>query len=277
MARADATLVLDLPPSRVQTASTLSPSSESSSAAKSANATAARGAAAQAGSVPDRRGGLRRPRNEKVVGRLGVSTRSAVIRAGRSSRKHVLAKIPAGLYMALTDSRNGWYGVLMADRSTGWILSRDVKVLDWEVVSSESTEAPRYTDYSSGANMPLLTGGQQNILSIAQGYLGVPYRWGGTSPNGLDCSAFVQRCFAALGIRLPRTAREQIHYGLPVRPEELQPADRIYFASRDGRITHTGIYMGNGYFIHASRSRGGVAVNRLTEPMYWRMYAGARR
>ncbi len=105
----------------------------------------------------------------------------------------------------------------------------------------------------------------------------MPYKWGGESASGLDCSAFVKHCFNTLGIYLPRTAHEQAAYGIPVTPENLQAADRLYFASRDGRITHTGIYIGDGYFIHSSSSRGGVAVSRLDEPLYHKMFCGARR
>ncbi len=93
----------------------------------------------------------------------------------------------------------------------------------------------------------------------------------------MDCSAFVQRCFASLGINLPRTAREQFGCGMPVAVAQLQAADRLYFQNKSGRITHTGIYIGDGYFIHSSSSRKGVAISRLDEQMYTRMYAGARR
>lgn len=274
IARADASLTLDLPPSRAQATSTLSASNEPTSSMPSAGVSAAGNVATQSQRTPDRRGGLRRGGKERVVGRLGVAARTTSIRRSPGSHKRVLARVPAGTYLALTDTRSGWYGVLMADHSTGWIPQKEVKVLDYEVVAPDTSQP--YANYGA-ASSPLLSSGQQSILATAYTYLGVPYRYGGTSPSGMDCSAFVQKCFAALGLRLPRTAREQIHYGVPIRPEELQAADRVYFASRDGRITHTGIYIGDGYFIHASRSRGGVAVSRLTEPMYRRMFAGARR
>jgi hypothetical protein len=181
--------------------------------------------------------------------------------------------VDAGTYLAICDSRPGWLGVLMADRSLGWIPGQAVRLLDFEVVGP-NRPAP---SGSPSLDNPLLTAGQRTILQTAYSFLGVPYRWGGTSPNGMDCSAYVQRCFATVGIALPRTAREQYQRGMPVSVAQLQIADRLYFQSKDGRITHTGIYIGDGYFIHSSSSRKGVAVSRLDEAMYSRMYAGARR
>jgi cell wall-associated NlpC family hydrolase len=218
---------------------------------------------------------------EKIVGRLGVTAHLTSIKAGRGSSKRTLAKAQTGTYLALNAIEGDWYGVLMADRSTGWIRKSDVKVLDYEVVAPKQSTTALYSNgsYSTSTGMQntSMSGAAKSILQIAYGYIGVPYKWGGTSPDGLDCSAFVQRCFGSIGLRLPRTAREQINYGMPVTPEQLRPADRLYFASRGGNISHTGIYVGNGYFIHSSSSRKGVAVSNLSEPMYQRMFAGARR
>jgi cell wall-associated NlpC family hydrolase len=212
-------------------------------------------------------------RTERVVGRLGVTSAAGPIYARPDTSSRFLARVEPGTYLAICDSRAGWLGVLMADRSLGWIPAQAVRLLDYEVVG------PNRPSGTSGPNLnnPLLTAGQRTILQTAYAFLGVPYRWGGTSPNGMDCSAYVQRCFASVGINLPRTAREQYNCGMPVPIAQLQPADRLYFQSKDGRITHTGIYIGDGYFIHSSSSRKGVAVSRLDEPMYARMYAGARR
>jgi cell wall-associated NlpC family hydrolase len=268
--RADETLNLKLPSPRVE--STPAPSSEGSASSRAPSTPDA-----SQNQALDRHTRLRGAPPEKVIGRLGIARRAAPIRAGRSTRKRALTTTPQGTYLALTHDAGKWYGVLMADKSTGWIRKADVELLDYEVVEKDKPQQPQYAGSFPDTGGLLLSGGQQTILDVARNYLGVPYKYGGTAPTGMDCSAFVQRCFAALGINLPRTAHEQINCGMPISPDQLQPADRLYFASRGGRITHTGIYIGNGFFIHSSSSRGGVAVSRLSEPMYRRMFAGARR
>ena len=219
----------------------------------------------------DRRGNPRQT-GEISIGRLGVASKATSIYARKSSRSGTLSRVPAGTYLALTKIAGDWYGVLMTDRRTGWLRKSAVDLLDYEVVANQPIgPSPQL------GQPPVLNGGGQAILQTAYLYLGVPYKWGGTSDNGMDCSAFVRKCFGAVGINLPRTSREQVHVGMPVDPSDLQPCDRLYFANKSGTITHTGIYIGDDYFIHSSSSRGGVAVSRLSEPTYRRMFAGARR
>jgi cell wall-associated NlpC family hydrolase len=106
--------------------------------------------------------------------------------------------------------------------------------------------------------------------------MGVRYQWGGNTEAGIDCSGFMKKIFFACGYSLPRTAAEQMGLGMPVQPEQLQAGDRLYFG-HGSKITHTGLYIGNGYFIHSSAGEHGVAVSRLTDQTYWKIFAGARR
>jgi cell wall-associated NlpC family hydrolase len=269
-AAADDTLVIDLPKIDQGPVASETVTKPTVSAPKT-------NPAANVSTAPSRQGRPQRASGERVVGRLAVSGHSSAIRFSRSSNSKKLASVSAGTYLALTKEAGEWYGILMANGSTGWMPKRDVKILDYEVVTPEAPDRHQYANQQRAAGEQMLSGGQQSILKEAYRFLGVPYKWGGTSPNGLDCSAFVQHCFGTLGVSLPRTAHEQINCGAPVPSEQLQAADRLYFASRDGRITHTGIYIGDGYFIHSSSSNHGVAVSRLTDPKYSRIYAGARR
>jgi cell wall-associated NlpC family hydrolase len=109
-------------------------------------------------------------------------------------------------------------------------------------------------------------------------YINTPYLWGGTSKRGIDCSAFIQTMFyQALGIALPRTSLEQSGVGESVDRENLKFGDLIFFDTmRKGRVTHVGMYLGNGYFAH-SGSRTGVAVASLDDDFYSRVYLKARR
>ena len=109
-------------------------------------------------------------------------------------------------------------------------------------------------------------------------YMNTPYLWGGTSKRGIDCSAFIQTMFyQALGIELPRTSLEHSGVGVPVDNADLKFGDLVFFDTmRKGRVTHVGMYLGNGYFAH-SGSKTGVAVASLDNEFYTRVYLKANR
>lgn len=108
---------------------------------------------------------------------------------------------------------------------------------------------------------------------VATRYVGAPYRWGGSSPSGFDCSGLVSYSFTRVGITLPRTVAEQFQEGVRVSRRELRPGDVVFF---DG-LRHNGIYIGNGRFVHAARSARAVMVSRLDGPWYRAHWVGARR
>lgn len=112
-----------------------------------------------------------------------------------------------------------------------------------------------------------------DILTEAESYLGTPYRYGGTTRNGIDCSAFVLSVFgASAGLNLPRVAASQAQEGERVEKSELQKGDLVFFSHGRGRISHVGIVEsvsedGTVKFIHAATSRG-VMVSSLNDS-YW--------
>lgn len=111
------------------------------------------------------------------------------------------------------------------------------------------------------------------ILTEAESYIGTPYRFGGTTRKGIDCSAFVLSVFGAVaGLNLPRVAASQSHEGYSVNREDLQKGDLLFF-SKGSRISHVGIVYdvtdGDVKFIHASTSQG-VMVSTLNTDSYWR-------
>ena len=113
------------------------------------------------------------------------------------------------------------------------------------------------------------------VVGIAMQYLGTPYRWGGASPGGFDCSGLVMYVFAQVGISLPHYTVAQYNYpnSVSVPRDQLQPGDLVVFAG----LGHVGIYVGNGQFIHAPHTGDVVRIDSLGEGWYSSEYDGAKR
>lgn len=124
----------------------------------------------------------------------------------------------------------------------------------------------------------------KKIIGAARGYTGTPYRWGGTTRAGMDCSGLLVVAFQAGGAKLPRTSSEQSKVGKNISLYELQPGDLVFFAAskgRPGKITHVGMVTEvrgkhNVQFIHAS-TKLGVVENNIYSDYYRRIFVKARR
>ena len=130
-----------------------------------------------------------------------------------------------------------------------------------------------------GRDMAVSRGGSslvRRVVQEAMRYQGVPYVFGGTSPNGFDCSGFTRYIFAQAGINLPRAADEQYEVGQNVSYGQLQSGDLVYFTTYEPGASHVGIYLGNGQFISATSSRG-IAIARIDSGYWGDRYLGARR
>jgi peptidoglycan DL-endopeptidase CwlO len=110
------------------------------------------------------------------------------------------------------------------------------------------------------------------VVGIAMQYLGVPYRWGGSSPAGFDCSGLVVYVFAQMGVSLPHSSYALWGVGMPVSRDQLQPGDLVFFNG----LGHVGIYIGGGQFIHAPHTGDVVKISSMTG-WYASTYVGARR
>ncbi len=120
-------------------------------------------------------------------------------------------------------------------------------------------------------------GASTDLRSTAERYLGVTYRYGGQSNDGLDCSGFVVIVFNELGIKVPRTSAQQFTFGQPVERTDLQLGDLVFFNTTGQGVSHVGIYLSEGEFIHAASNPGRVIKSKLIEPYYAQRYLGARR
>jgi peptidoglycan DL-endopeptidase CwlO len=115
----------------------------------------------------------------------------------------------------------------------------------------------------------------QELTRSALRFLGTPYVFGGTSSAGFDCSGYVQHVFAMLGMHLPRTADAQYDVGRPAVGGP-RPGDLVFFETYTSGVSHVGIYLGHGKFVHASSSEG-VMVSKLSESYWASRYLGAKR
>lgn len=142
-----------------------------------------------------------------------------------------------------------------------------------------SGEAPYRSKYNtmSSRTLPGATSGTSSgIVKTAFGFMGVPYVYGGSTPQGFDCSGFVQYVYRLNGKTTPRMAHHQFYAGTPIKKSDLRPGDLVFFETYTKGISHVGIYIGNNNFIHAS-SKGAVRVDSLGTQYYQNRYRGAAR
>ena len=161
------------------------------------------------------------------------------------------------------DQRTKMVHVRLPDGKDAWVLSTDVRIAD-----------------AGEQQLPLGPTGQE-LIKTGKRFLGVPYLWGGTSPFGLDCSGFVQLSYKLNGMGLLRDADIQASdpRTIPVEKKDLMAGDMVFFAGGEDKtkITHIGMAIGDGTFIHSSGGGVGVTINNLTDDPFERNYWGARR
>ncbi|HXF83586.1 MAG TPA: NlpC/P60 family protein, partial [bacterium] len=182
------------------------------------------------------------------------------LRRGPKSYFATLTLVAPETPLTVVSVRDSWYEVQLPEGETGWVPEDQLRVI--------ARGAPTDPATIRGAD----------IARDAQRYLGVRYRWGGTSEAALDCSGFVYIVFSD---RIPGLARlrsyDYYQMGAPVKPEELLPGDLVFFTTYAPGPSHVGIYVGEGRFIHASSGAGRVIISPLTDPYYASRYLGARR
>src|ERR1039457_4170398 len=154
------------------------------------------------------------------------------------------------------DAEGRWLEVRLPDGRAAWVQTGDI------------TLAP-------DVKMPV-----GELIAWSKRFIGLPYLWGGTSTYGYDCSGFIQMLFRRLGYSLPRDAGPQADWEgfKPVERAELLPGDLLYFGSDAEKITHTGMYIGNGQFINATAyQRPMVQVCNLDDEHWTGLFVAARR
>lgn len=106
------------------------------------------------------------------------------------------------------------------------------------------------------------------VVEIAENLKGVPYRYGGVTPKGFDCSGLVHYAYHKAGIKIPRTTQDLYRVSRRLPIEQAKPGDLLFFKINSRKLSHVGLYAGNGRFIHASTSQNRVASSSLNDS-YW--------
>jgi cell wall-associated NlpC family hydrolase len=180
------------------------------------------------------------------------------VRNGASTDSSAAATLSKGTPVTVTGFSDGWYGVTCQYGTTGYIRSDFL-----DLTSSPSTSGSK-------------------VVSSAKQYLGTRYKYGGSSPNGFDCSGFTMYVYKQFGVSLPHTATGQWQSGAGSKVSSvsaLQSGDLVFFCdpkrSNGKACSHAGIYIGNGQFIHASSANsGGVVISSLYDQYYAGYFVG---
>ena len=211
-----------------------------------------------------------------------VNGTSVNVRSGPATSYSSVAKATVNDKAYIIGINNGWFKVIIGNH-IGYIRSDYVDLTEIPYENRDSSKKPLFfvggkstgvTPSASALNGTGTTA--QKIIATAKKYIGVPYIWGGTTPNGFDCSGYVQYVFKAHGISLPRTSKQQYAVGSSVSKANLKQGDLVFFNTSGSGVSHLGIYIGNNQFIHSSTSKG-VVITSLTNSYWSARYIGARR
>ncbi len=226
-----------------------------------------------------RGGGFDAPAGTQVTGEIAtVLTDNAPIYAGREQNGILLTRVDRDSPVLITGQAGAYYAIAMSRGVTGFIAKTDAHLLNIQTTAPGDPPGQNLGGYYAPQVQTAL---QQSLIQSAANYNGVtPYVWGGNTASGIDCSGLVKAVYSENGITLPRTAAEQSSVGLAVPQQDLSQwaaGDRMYFRCRHNYIDHTGMYIGNGYFIHSSIHHHGVAVDKVQSPFYWDHLVAVRR
>lgn len=182
------------------------------------------------------------------------------VRQGPGTSYSILASVYDGNCFPITGIVNGWYQITVNGR-TGYVSAEFV------IEKTEEETIPPIHDNTLAGQ----------IVAYALQFEGYPYVYGTAGPNTFDCSGFTSYVYKHFGYTLNRSSKDQLKNGTPITKAELQPADLLLF-SRDGDVvTHVGLYIGDGQFIHASTATTGVIISDLNSNYYVNHYYAARR
>ncbi len=204
-----------------------------------------------------------RPTNTSVH----TNTNCACLRSGPSTSANKIAVLPEGITLKLLSTSGKWAKVAMPDGVCGFVYRPLLAAGAGQVAETGKSvdAAPRQEAAAS------------TLIQTALACRGTAYRRGGTSRGGFDCSGFTRYVYAKYGVSLPHSSAAQASRGISINRSDLQPGDLVFFQTTGRGISHVGIYIGNGNFVHAASRGRGVTVDSINSGYYSPRYRGARR
>lgn len=224
-----------------------------------------------------------------------------IVRRGAGIQTEKITTVDSGTRVDVLDRQNGWYKLRFPRGTVGWVRGDMLKAVKSAPMLASNTKsrssgrsyvATHYRPTKQATRNKRTTGsnsgsgtfafknngsGNGDIVSNAMSMLGARYRYGSASRGATDCSGLVLQAAKGAGVKLPRTSAQMSKVGTSVSKGELKPGDLVFFRTRGSRVSHVGVYKGNGQFVHASSGKGYVTVSSLNEGYYSRAYAGAKR
>ena len=184
-----------------------------------------------------------------------VTASSLNIRSAPSTESNVLGQIPQGQVAQITGVNNGWLQVKY-NGVQGFVSPEYI-----EIVAGQAQE-------NTGAAA---------VITYAKQFIGTPYRYGGSSPSGFDCSGFTSYVYKHFGVNLSHSSRAQYSQVTKVSRSELQAGDLVFFTNGGTSIGHVGIYVGGGQFIHSPSAGRSVCIESMSSGYYASHYVGGGR
>ena len=185
-----------------------------------------------------------------------------VLYSEASESSDAVLTLEAGETVELVSAEGGWYYAYY-DGSYGYLIPDYV---------DQSADKPDWKVSEEKAQL------RSNVVATAKKYLGCSYVWAADGPSSFDCSGFTMYVMSQYGVSLPHSAaRQYSSCGTSVSKSSLQQGDLVFFSSSGSRVSHVGIYIGNGQFIHASSATGDVTISSLSDSWYSSHYVGAKR
>ena len=233
---------------------------------------------------------------EKPTEKMAINGNNVNFRDNPDLEAEIVAKLDKDMVVSVLERLGEWRKIKTSDGQIGYINKMFLSEIKPEQVavsstssstsssSSSSKSSSKTTTAKSEANVKAGNGKSSvgsDLISYARQFIGIRYKWGGTTPKGFDCSGYTSYVMKHFGVTIPRTSQEQSKSGTKVSKSELRTGDLVFFgrSSTNKTVSHVGIYISNGNFIHSSSGGGGkgVTISNLNSGSYAARYVGARR